>query len=283
MPPAPKSMPMPLRQPVRDLVVAALHVDPPARETFIREGSRGDEALSDEALRILQEICAGAGDAADGDRLRQALDALDPSRGNEDSIVHDFAGTPRFEIRQRLGAGGFGTVYESYDREQKHLIALKVLRRREFVDRFKREFRALVDIRHPNLVHLYELFCEEPPWFFTMELVRGVNFLRFVGQQRPTQNMALAASNLDRLRNAVRQLAQGFLRYITPESFIETSSLGISWCPMADWYACWTLGSCAKPSALANTASSLALPDIWRQSSWRSSPQRRQAIGTPLE
>ena len=30
-----------------------------------------------------------------------------------------FAGTPRFEIIRRIGAGGMGVVYEAYDREQR--------------------------------------------------------------------------------------------------------------------------------------------------------------------
>ena len=33
---------------------------------------------------------------------------------------------------------------------------------------------------HPNLVCLYELFVEDARCFFTMELVKGVNFVEYV-------------------------------------------------------------------------------------------------------
>lgn len=81
----------------------------------------------------------------------------------------------RFQVRQRLGAGGFGTVYEAFDRERSATVALKVLRRSDgpSVSRFKREFRSLAETSHPNLVQLYELHAEGDAWFFTMELISG--------------------------------------------------------------------------------------------------------------
>ncbi len=90
--------------------------------------------------------------------------------------------TVRFTLVRRLGAGGMGVVYETYDQQRGELVALKTMRQADPVAlvRFKQEFRSLSDITHPNLVNLYELFAVEDRWFFTMELVEGTNFISFV-------------------------------------------------------------------------------------------------------
>lgn len=97
-------------------------------------------------------------------------------------IIEDFTGTERFEIRRRLGAGGMGVVYEAIDRERETIIALKTILRLDATTlyRFKHEFRGLADVVHPNFVRLHELFSEGDVWFFTMELIEGVDFLRYV-------------------------------------------------------------------------------------------------------
>ena len=85
----------------------------------------------------------------------------------------------RFELLETLGEGGMGVVYRALDRERGVQVAIKKLRGAtpEGVVRFKTEFRALRDIRHPNLVELGELFESEGTWAFTMELVRGLPLL----------------------------------------------------------------------------------------------------------
>jgi hypothetical protein len=73
-------------------------------------------------------------------------------------------------------------VYEAIDRGTGARVALKILDSIEGSSRarFKREFRATQDVRHPNLVRLHELFEDGDRLFFTMDLIDGVDFLTFV-------------------------------------------------------------------------------------------------------
>jgi eukaryotic-like serine/threonine-protein kinase len=93
--------------------------------------------------------------------------------------VHD----GRFELVHELGEGTFGTVFLARDVETGEHVAVKKLQRLDenSVRRFKREFRALADIHHPNLVKLYDLQRGHDAWFITMEYVRGDHFGRHFG------------------------------------------------------------------------------------------------------
>ncbi len=73
-------------------------------------------------------------------------------------------------------------MYEAHDLESDKVVALKTLTRAEasHISRFKQEFRSLAGVSHPNLVGLYEFMADGQFWFFTMELVNGVNFLEYV-------------------------------------------------------------------------------------------------------
>ena len=85
----------------------------------------------------------------------------------------------RFEIIRQVGEGGMGVVYEAIDRQRGARLALKTLPKMEPVPlyRFKREFRSLAGLSHPNLVSLYELISDGSVWFFTMEFIDGVDFI----------------------------------------------------------------------------------------------------------
>ena len=93
-----------------------------------------------------------------------------------------FHGMSRFSVVRMLGAGGMGVVYEVYDHDREAYVALKTLPTLtpENLRRFKNEFRALQDIKHPNLVALDELMEVDGVWFFTMELIDGVDFVSHV-------------------------------------------------------------------------------------------------------
>jgi serine/threonine protein kinase/tetratricopeptide (TPR) repeat protein len=143
-----------------------------------------------------------------------------------------FQGTSRFRVVRQLGAGGMGVVYEALDVERNEHVALKTLEDMdaEALLRFKREFRALHGLDHPNLVRLGELFEQDGRWFFTMELVPGEDFLSHVWTTnwRAVHEEAASAATVRKingpasapvtptgvydevkLRAAIRQLAAG--------------------------------------------------------------------------
>src|SRR5262249_5193284 len=140
---------------------------------------------------------------------------IDLSVANASSL-----GAGRFEVRGTLGAGGAGTVYRAYDRQLQREVALKLLRQASGRDlyRFKREFRALAEIVHPNLVTLHELHATEGDWYFTMELVEGVSFIDWIrppraggGPQRSRQDILTTPVEEVRLRGAMIQLVDALL------------------------------------------------------------------------
>ena len=127
-----------------------------------------------------------------------------------------------------LGEGGFGVVYEAYDRRRKARVALKTLRRFDAAAllRFKREFRTMADLAHRNLVTLYDLVYDGERCFFTMELVEGQNLIDHVREQggavppemdagargvvrHPAAALGGGLPRIDRLRAAFAQLAEG--------------------------------------------------------------------------
>lgn len=98
--------------------------------------------------------------------------------------------TERYALREKLGAGGMGVVYRAFDQVRNSDVALKTFLSSHAGDlyRLKKEFRALADVRHPNVVELYELTVQEDgECFYTMELVEGVDPRSYCGyeKQRP--------------------------------------------------------------------------------------------------
>lgn len=83
----------------------------------------------------------------------------------------------RYERLRKLGEGATGDVFLVRERETGELFALKQLRHMDpkGVLRLKREFRALADLDHPNLVKLYDLVNDGEGFVLLMEYIDGVD------------------------------------------------------------------------------------------------------------
>ncbi len=97
----------------------------------------------------------------------------------------------RFEIRDRLGDGGMGTVYRAWQRSVQREVAIKVIApsgypRAEAMHRFEREAQIASQLSHPAFVTVLD-HGESPNGqrFIVMELVRGRDLSRVLKQEGP--------------------------------------------------------------------------------------------------
>jgi serine/threonine protein kinase len=85
----------------------------------------------------------------------------------------------RYEILRLLGEGGMGNVYLVKDFVENRIVALKLIKEKFFsnkaIDRFKNEFKLVSQLKHPNIIKVYDLdvYKETDTYFFTMEYVEG--------------------------------------------------------------------------------------------------------------
>ena len=85
----------------------------------------------------------------------------------------------RYEVLERVGVGGMGTVYRAYQASMDREVALKVLSRaltddEQNVKRFHQEAKAASRLRHPNTITLHDFGqTEDGILFIAMEFLEG--------------------------------------------------------------------------------------------------------------
>lgn len=90
---------------------------------------------------------------------------------------------PGYEIVEKLGEGGMGSVYKGVHLASRKTVAIKILadrllRRPEFVERFHREARVAIDLDHPNIVKGYDEGSVDSMHYFVMAYVHGKSAAR---------------------------------------------------------------------------------------------------------
>jgi eukaryotic-like serine/threonine-protein kinase len=96
----------------------------------------------------------------------------------------------KYQILERLGAGGMGAVYLAEHMLMRRRVALKVLplhlaKEEWFLDRFYREAQAVAAVDHPNIVHAHDVDRDGDFHFLIMEYVDGSSLQQIVHDHGP--------------------------------------------------------------------------------------------------
>ncbi|MDX1415709.1 MAG: protein kinase [Candidatus Promineifilaceae bacterium] len=84
----------------------------------------------------------------------------------------------RYEIQELLGQGGMSAVYKAEDPNLRRVVAVKLIHphlsnNEEFVRRFGEEAAAVAQLRHPNLIQVYDFNNDEDSYYIVFEFVPG--------------------------------------------------------------------------------------------------------------
>src|SRR3954469_11253680 len=83
-----------------------------------------------------------------------------------------------YDIQALVGSGGMANVYRAFDTNLHRAVALKVLSpaaaaQPGFAERFRQEARLIANLRHPNIVQVYDFGEQDGQSYMVQELLAG--------------------------------------------------------------------------------------------------------------
>jgi serine/threonine-protein kinase len=154
---------------------------------------------------------------------------LDP---NDPLIGNVLAG--RYQVKNRIGEGGMGLVYEGLHRDIDKRVAIKVLRddlsrRPEVVARFRQEAKSASRIGHENIVDIFDFGeTRHGASYFVMEFLEGEDLGNLLGKKATIEAERACDIVLQCCRALSATHAKGIVhRDIKPENIFLTQRDGI--------------------------------------------------------
>jgi serine/threonine-protein kinase len=119
----------------------------------------------------------------------------------------------KYRLLGHLGTGGMSSVFLAEHPVMKRFVAIKVLPKKfvedpNYLDRFKREARAVAALDHPNIVRAYDIDQDRDRHYIVMEHVDGRDLQRIVKEDGPVKEtdaadfIAQAATGLQHAHDA---------------------------------------------------------------------------------
>jgi len=86
----------------------------------------------------------------------------------------------RYEILELLGTGGMSSVYKANDPNLDRVVAIKIIHphlsvNEEFIRRFRTEAQSVAQLRHPNIVQVFDFDSSDGTAYIVFEFVPGEN------------------------------------------------------------------------------------------------------------
>jgi len=147
--------------------------DPGLTADYVKTPAGSHAGITDEASRNGR---LGADDV-DRSATAGAIDPV-PRRTGRNPAAGDWPAVAGYDVLQCLGEGGMGVVYKARHLGLNRLVALKMIRggsqaRPDYFARFRVEAEAVAQIRHPNIIQIYDIGEAEGLPFVALELLDG--------------------------------------------------------------------------------------------------------------
>ncbi len=167
---------------------------------------QSDSALSGSDFRPMEP-------GSDSDQMTVDLTPAPPAGQPTKRDVPAPAAFGRYQVRNALGAGGFGAVYLGHDTQLDRLVAIKVLRGGPDVpqvkaEQFLQEARRLAQLSHPGVVAVHDVGLDGGQVYIVSDFLDGPDLGRWLGVNRPAwpEAVRIAAAVADALAHAHARL-----------------------------------------------------------------------------
>lgn len=101
----------------------------------------------------------------------------------------------RYELGRLLGQGTFAKVYYARSIGTNQSVAIKVIDKEKImkvalIDQIKREISIMKLVRHPNIIHLYEVMATKTKIYFVVEYAKGGELFNKVSKGKLKEDVA---------------------------------------------------------------------------------------------